>query len=134
MRICRDEVIGRDFFYYEPREFIFRREHIFFALEHWDIFSLGRYPPEPSDSIEIATISTIAPNWKSASNIKAEIDYRLESTKKAGDTLIHCVNILGVDRYDYLPPIAQSALDYVTGWYRKKQAFSSWVRDWHPQI
>lgn len=129
MRIYRDHAIDKDFFWYEPGEFIFRREHLFFALEHWDLFAQGRYPPEPtSDFIEIASISTIGPSWKSASNIKAEIDYRLKSTKKAGETLIHCVNILGVDRYDYLPPIAQSALDYITGWRRRSMPYGAWVK------
>ena len=126
MRIYRDSVTNKDYIWYSPNEIVFRREQIIFLIEHWELLCQGIYPPEPSSNyIEVSTISIVRPNWKSAENIHAEISKRLETTKDSGETLIWEVTH-GMTDYLNLSPVARKALNYITGWKRRKQTFPGW--------
>lgn len=126
MRTFKDGVTNRDYYWYEPKEITFRREHLIFLIEHWELLEQGIYPPEPSgDYIEIGTVDVIRPNWKSAGNIHGEILHRLKTTKDAGQTLIWEITH-GMTKYERLSPAAKGALNYITGWKRRETSYPNW--------
>lgn len=126
MRIYKDDVTNAYFYWYAPYEMTFQREHNIFAFEHYELLAQNKYPPTPTGAFtEIQITSTIRPSWNSPLNIKAELDFRLRTTGKAGETLIWEVQ-QGLDSYELLCPEAKRVLNYISGWYRRKMPFRKW--------
>lgn len=121
MKLFRDEVTNRDYIWWSKGEVTFRKEQVLFLLEYYELLAQNRYPPEPTFGIDIATVQMIRPSWNSALNLKAEIDKRLETTKEAGEALLYEAQ----NGYELSPP-ANKALEYISGWKRKKIPYSVW--------
>ncbi len=119
--------------YYSPRDIHFSREEMLWLIEY--LLPLGGVS-WPVNSRE--TGYTEAPrvqhsqshhaSFESAAQIYAEITVRLESTKESGEALIDEVQS-GTDSCELLSRPAKRALNYISGWRRRKQTFAQWKRD-----
>jgi len=128
VNICWDEAGRSWWIWYSPGDIIFKPEHCLFLIQHYECLEQGHYPPYPtSNYIEIGYTRTIRPSWKHASNLKAEIDYRLKRVSRdARETLFHeCEHKIPV-----LSPLALRALHYISGWRRRKKPFHKFSYDY----
>ena len=69
-------------------------------------------------------LNILAPYIK-AKDIYIEITDRLETTKDSGEALVHEIQH-GLDDYELLSPPAKRALNYISGWRRRKMNYASW--------
>jgi len=121
-----DETTRTWFIYYSPNDIVFTEPQCLFLLEHKEVLEQGRYPSEPKgEYTEMTSEKTIRPSWNSPSNINAELDFRLSGVPEdAREALLH-----EAPRLDYLSKPALWALNYISGWKRKRETFAQWRAD-----
>jgi len=132
--------------------FRFTLEQIFWALQNKISFYNGEWPPcigefitdeydkqqkEWVEVIKQASTYTEAPIGKrqikceayfaKPATIIAEIDKRLETTREAGEALLDEINA-GITDIDSLSRPARRALNYISGWRRRRQSYSEWKK------
>lgn len=136
--------------WYSYGVFRFTREQIIWALQHKISFDNGEWPPcigefitdkydkEQRKWVEVikeASTYTEAPIGKrqikceayfaKPAIIIAEIEERLKTTHEAGEALIDEINA-GITDIDSLSRPARRALNYISGWRRRKLSYSLW--------
>lgn len=113
--------------WYSYKDFVFNRQQVYWALQNLSLLRDGEWPKQ-----EIATGYTESPitatrlndegNFVKPAIIASEIDVRLKSCGIAGELL------LTEAKYDtnifYLSSTSRLALNYCSGWKRRKQTFS----------
>ena len=115
--------------WYSPREIIFSRDQVLFLLENLTLLRKGEYPPDPANSgytgNDRGSISTHAP-FETPCQFAAEIDSRLDVTNLYGKLLLAEINA-GVPLWE-LSKESRLALNYCSGWRRRRMSFSDWKR------
>ena len=138
---CRDwkGCIGKE--WYSPPEIGFCRYQMLWFIKHWavkdsdgewEITSDGLWPDSPDGSsyTDIALGHKAGKHgayFETPAQIAAEIDWRIKRTKLSGKLLVADV-VAGMD-YKQLSREAKNALNYISGWNRKKPSFSSWLKN-----
>lgn len=117
--------------YYSPHRIRYSRAEILWIIEFVLPLEAGEWPPEPiEDSGYIDSPGTRrnskAP-YETACLITGEVWVRLEMAGEDGGTLVHEVQH-GLRYYESLCPAAQTALNYISGWRRRRMGYKSWVR------
>lgn len=106
------------------------REQCLWCFLHWDILGEGRWPPDPRETgytdagIRRSHTSSHAP-FEKAAEVHAELDWRLQWTKRDGQTLLEEINN-GLVKYYELSSVARLALDYCTGRRRRRETYWHW--------
>lgn len=111
--------------WWNPREIIFSKEQILFLIPY---FEERLYPPEPSSSYVDIPIGKKQPKshapFETPAQIFGELDVRLKRAGIAGKLLVAEV----CAEYMLLSPEAQSALNYISGFKRRRQSFINWKK------
>lgn len=114
--------------YYSPRDITFTREQMIWLIEHLDLLELGDWPPEGRETGYTGSQkshSHKAP-FETAAQIYVEVSYRLDRTGNDGETLVWEVQN-GLNAYALLCPAAKKALNYISGWRRRKMKYRKWI-------
>jgi hypothetical protein len=115
--------------WYNYSEFNFSRDQVLWAILHLQELRDGKWPVNHKETgyteapLIARQIQAEAGFIKPAS-IAAEIDWRLERTKIEGKLLIAEV----IAESPYLSDESRSALNYISGWKRKKLDYGNWVK------
>ena len=114
-----------------PREIIFNREQVMWIIEHLDMMVEGNWPANPQGSVY-----TMAPNirqsgrkkayFETPCQIAAEVEYRLNKTGVEGKLLVSEIK-QGL-YWEELQPESKRALNYISGWRRRRQKYGAWVK------
>jgi hypothetical protein len=114
--------------WYSYAEISFTREQVFwFILPHRRELGDGRWPPRPgSDYVDTGGPGQreYAP-FEAAVSVIAEVKARLEGTGEAGEALLGEVDA-GIEEIGLLSRPARRALDYISGWKRRRISYSLW--------
>ena len=114
--------------YYNPKDITFQRQEIIWLIEHLDTLEAGEWPVSPYES---GYTEVMSPNrshkapFETAAQIFAEVSWRLKQTGEAGGILVWEVQH-GLSDYDLLCDIAKVALNYISGWRRRKTPYKDW--------
>jgi hypothetical protein len=119
--------------YYKPLEIRFNREQMMWLLQVLPCLEEGSWPVNPgitgyteAENTGRVNTSAHAP-FETATQIYTEVTYRLDRTGKDGETLYWEIQH-GCETYEGLCPSAKQALNYISGWRRRKQGYRTWVR------
>ena len=117
--------------WFPPSEIRYTREQVLFILCHREIMGEGIWPPEPKEDSGYVdepgshAVSCHAP-FETACMVIAEVRARLASCGDAGEALED--EALCIELVDYLSRPARRALNYVSGFKRRRQSFVDWCR------
>jgi len=114
--------------WYSPNEINFQREENIWLICHLETLSGGKWPPEYRETGYIGSSRSgigHAP-FETPIQFAAEIKERLKTTKRAGETLVWEVQH-GAEEYRDLSPFAKRALNYISGWRRRRIPFPEWL-------
>jgi hypothetical protein len=117
--------------YYKPLDIRFSRSQMMWLLVELPCLEEGSWPVNPhntgyteAENTGRVNTSTRAP-FETAIQIYAEVTYRLSSTGKDGKTLYWEIQH-GCEVYESLCPAAKQAINYMSGWRRRKLIYSKW--------
>jgi len=117
-----------------PLKYIkFARPQVFWILQNNSTIPEGT----PGFSPEELGGRNLKSPFEAASCVIAEIEARIEACGEAGETLVYeapraqrkPATALLREYYDGLSPAARRALNYCSGWRRRRQTFAEWKRD-----
>ena len=114
--------------YYSYSEFTFKRDQILWALRYAELMIDGKWPPEPLNTgytdpgIRRKGVKR-EPEFVKPAVIIAEIDKRIELTNLEGKLLMAEVDA----DYERFSDEAWMALNFITGWKRKKD-YVNWKK------
>ena len=118
-----------DWFSY--RDIRFAREQFFFLINNLEIIKEGYWPPSPDKSSATEIPGEAVPKsyayYTKPCEIAGEVEFRLNKTGDDGKTLVHEIQELGVDTYEKLAPDAKNALNYISGWRRRKTSYKDFL-------
>ena len=125
---CKFACKDRDWYSYG--EIRFCRLQMIWLIEHIEELSDGNWPVDPKASSYIDEPMTSKSFVGEAyfarpSGILAEIMARLNRTGEDGVTLMEDIQS-GIDRYSELKSVAKRALNYISGWRRRKTSYTDW--------
>ena len=114
--------------WWAPREIFFRKDQVLWLIKYLSMLIVGIWPPEPYGSSY-----TDAPGGKrqrrhqacfeTPCQFAAEIEWRLGRTGTDGKLLRAEIKTGEV----YLSQESKDALNYCSGWKRKKTPYASWL-------
>ena len=114
--------IVRDF--YPPGLIKYCRNQIIWLIGEVLILDPGEWPMDGDDSE--SSRSQRSP-FELASMIRGELELRLSTTGRSGETLVWQIQENEITDYDSLAPTSKDALNYVTGRF-KVTKFLDWLR------
>ena len=117
--------------WYEPREIIFSREQMMFLIEFLPLLIEGIWPPNPQGSGYTETPNVQHSRSKHAyfetpCQIAAEVEWRLKRTGIEGKLLVSEIR-QGL-MLEELQPESRRALNYISGWRRRRLDYKTWLR------
>ena len=113
--------------WYSPGKIRFQREEMIWLISWIDLLSEGVWPPEGKDTGYTGyqkSQSHKAP-FETPVLFAAEVHVRLKTTGEAGEALVDEVQG-GIKNYEGLCGPAQRALNYISGYRRRKETYSQW--------
>ena len=116
---------------WHPPSAIFYCSHqMMWGILHLGMLEEGDWPPEHKDTGYIGSKGSRNTRTKflPAALFFAEITYRFKATGEAGEALVDEVQG-GVTEYKGLSRPAKRALNYISGWRRRKLSYSEWKKD-----
>lgn len=125
--------------HYSPRDIFFTREQMIWLIEWLSELEKGNWPPYPRDTgyteMTQSSHSHRAP-FETAAQFFCEVTARMFPTDENGkiiDRALHeASGVLkwevqhGLTDYALLCPAAKKALNYISGWRRRKNPYSKW--------
>lgn len=131
---CRKPCLSPNADYYAISQIRYCRPQLFFLIENLDLLQDGIYPDA---HIETGYTDNVDPcvqrqvshgtGFVDAALIYADVSSRLRACRRDGQTLEHEIKIVHLDYYEILSPAAKSALNYISGWRRRKMRYSVWL-------
>jgi hypothetical protein len=131
---CRSDACpGGDADYYPFAAVRFCRPQMLWLILNMEIIADGRWPPEGKstgyiDPIVGNTGRKAEAGFTRPVQIAAEVRWRLTRTRSDGETLYDEVSN-GLEEYHQLSRAAKNALNYISGWRRRRQGYASWCAD-----
>lgn len=118
--------------WYSPKDVIFERDQVLWLLFYLPLLKEGMWPPNPYVSGYTDEPIGKSKRYKRAYfetpvQFAAEIGSRLLKAGRDGRILYWQVKS-GVTDYELLEEDAQDALNYISGWKRKKMEYKAWRR------
>jgi len=121
----------------------FDREQMIFLILNMNLLAEGIYPPNPNgtgytDPAILTKGKAKRPYCETALMLHAELSWRLGQTGISGELLVERVNRIylelvnqgqGISATDILREVsgeARRALNYISGWARRKQSYTAW--------
>jgi hypothetical protein len=121
--------VTEDRTWFAPRDIIFQRDQVIWVLANMELLAEGRWPPDQRETgyteTSIRGTRSIRAPFEKPVQIFAEITTRLVSTREAGEALVDEVQV-GINEYESLSRPARRALNYVSGWKRRRMSFANW--------
>lgn len=119
---------GKEF--YTPSEIRFCRPQVLWLIENLGVLRTGIWPPNPQGtSYTDATIrghKRFNAYFETPIQIESEVQIRLENTGLSGKLLVSEINQgIGLEG---LSIESRSALNYISGWRRRRLSFVDWKR------
>ena len=113
--------------WYSPGEIRFQRPEMIWLIEHLTELEDGRWPLDPSGVVapEGRTGLKAEGHFVRPVQFAAEVNSRLSTTGEAGEALVDEIQA-GILDYEGLSRPAQRALNYISGWRRRKQSYPEW--------
>ncbi len=112
--------------YYIPGMIVYCRPQMIWVIESVLPLECGSWLPETNDS-ERGNRQLRAP-YETCCQITGEVSVRLERTGKDGEILVWEIQH-GFSDYEILSPRAKMALNYISGWRRRKDIYRKWCYD-----
>jgi len=116
-------------FWVSPARFRYIRNEIIWAIEVVLPLEPGQWPPEVRETGyegHNKQRSNHAP-YEASCLITSEVLSRLERTGGDGETLVWEVQH-GLNNYNLLSPRARTAVNYVSGWRRRRLGYQAWLK------
>lgn len=113
--------------WYSPGEIRFTREEIIWLIIWLPLLEEGRWPSEHKETGYTGSYGTRghrAP-FENPSGFAGEINVRLKSTGEAGEALVDEIQD-AITHFEGLSRPAQRALNYMSGWRRRKETYPQW--------
>ena len=113
--------------WFAPGEIRFTREEMIWLITWLSLLEMGKWPPEHKNSGYSGSHGTRghrAP-FENPSGFAGEINARLKTTGEAGESLVDEVEG-GIEDYEGLSRPAQRALNYISGWRRRRITYPKW--------
>ena len=119
--------------YFTPKEIVFERNQVLWLLFNLPLLKEGMWPPNPYVSGYTDEPMGKSKRYKRAYfetpvQFAAEISFRLDKTGIDGKLLL--AQVMGFDRVtvEDLQEEAHYALNYISGWKRKRMEYKAWRR------
>jgi len=116
--------------FYSPGELVFSRDQCIWLIANWGFLEDGKWPTKPSvysEALNVMQTKSGKAPFEWACLVRAELSFRLKTTKEAGEALFDEVQG-GITNYELLSRPAKKALNYISGFRRRKQTFSQWKK------
>ena len=113
--------------FYSPGEIRFAREEMIWLITWLPLLEKGTWPPEFRDSGYTGSHGSRghrAP-FENASGFAGEVNARLSTTGEAGEALVDEIQS-GVTDYEGLSRPAKRALNYISGFRRRRLSYPEW--------
>ena len=112
--------------FYSPGAIRYTREEMIWGIIHLQELGNGHWPRDPKETGYTEgswqkNPSKHAP-FERAVDFHSEITYRLKTTGEAGEALVDEVQS-GITYYEGLSRPAKRALNYISGWRRRRQSY-----------
>ena len=113
--------------WYSPGEIRFQREEMIWLISWLDLLSEGNWPPEGKDTgyTGYQKSKVHKAPFETPAGYAAEVKSRLKTMGEAGEALVDEIQG-GIMDYEGLCGPAQRALNYISGWRRRKETYSQW--------
>lgn len=111
--------------WYSPGEIRYTRDEMIFGIIHLGLLKEGIWPPEHKETGYTGSHGSRghrAP-FENPSGFAGEINARFKTTGEAGEALVDEIQGGIIDYADLSRP-AKRALNYISGWRRRKQTYS----------
>ena|ERR1035437_9133437 len=117
--------------YFEMGQIVFCRVQMLFLISFLDVLEDGIWPTEGKETGYTDTniqrqINSAAP-FEILREINGEVSVRLKAAGEDGATLCHEVQSLHADDYSELSRAARNALNFVSGFKRRRQNYRKWI-------
>ena len=113
--------------WFSPGEIRFQREEMIWLIEHLKELEQGKWPPDPSGSVapEGRTGFKAEGYFVRPVQFASEVKVRLRTTGEAGEALVDEI-AEGILDYEGFCGPAKRALNYVSGFRRRKATYGMW--------
>ena len=121
--------------YYPVGVIRYCRVQLFFLVENLELLRDGQYPLPHVESGYTDIDPSIRVQQGSEAGfinpalIYSDVSSRLTACKADGQTLLHEIQILHADYYGDLSPAARNAINYCSGFRKRKLKYFAWLRD-----
>ena len=117
--------------WYSPAEIRFTREQMIFLILSMDLLSQGAYPPDSkgtgyTDPAILSKAKSHKAPFETPIQFHAELKSRLDKTGTDGKLLV--AEVRAEYTFGELSREASTALDYISGWRRRKMDYTSWKK------
>lgn len=118
--------------WFAPSEINFSREQMIFLILNLKLLAHGTYPPDPKGSgyidppVNTKRKKKRAP-FETPAQLYAELTFRLQQTGLSGKLLV--AEVGAGYTFEELSRESRTALNYISGWARRKQSYSQWKAD-----
>ncbi len=128
MKKLLDPATNKYYWWYPQSEIDFNRDQMLFLIENYGYLAENRYPTVPTGYIEVKTFQGRAGRAANMTpvELKAELDARLQTVSRDAKEALFDEVQAGTDTYEMLSRPAKRALNYISGWKRRRTAFSQW--------
>ena len=115
--------------WHSPGEIRYTREEMIWGIQWLSFLEVGEWPPDYKETGYTGSKGGRSTKTKflPAALFFAEITARLKSTKEAGEALVDEIQS-GITDYEGLSRPAKRALNYISGWRRRRQTYSQWKK------
>jgi len=117
--------------WWSEREIVFQRQQMLWLVEHLHVIKSGDWPANPEGTSYVDPIVHVQARRKApfetAAQIYGEVSDRLEATGEAGQVLLEEIQS-GLTDVNLLSGFARSALNYMSGWPRRRMCYNAWRR------
>ena len=117
--------------YYTPGMLWYCRPQMMCGIEWLDLLEEGDWPRDPketgyNEAGHVQKSVSLKAKFLPAANFFSEITDRLKSTGSSGETLVWELQH-NTGEYNQLSPAARRALNYISGYRRRRQPFGRWL-------
>lgn len=115
--------------WYSPGEIRFQRDEMIWLVSWLGFLENGKWPPEHKETGYTGshTSSGHRAPFEDPSGFAAEVNCRLRTTGEAGEALVDEIQG-GITDYEGLCSPAKRALNYISGWRRRKSSYKAWAK------
>ena len=111
--------------WWSPGEIRFAREEMIWLITWLSFLEDGKWPPDHNSSSSTRGRRSHKAPFENPSGFAGEVNSRLKTTGEAGEALVDEIQS-GITDYEGLSRPAKRALNYVSGWRRRRKTYALW--------